>query len=174
MRLIARHGFAAVSMRRIARDVGVQAGALYNYFPDKQSLLARLMLGHMTALLEASETLATRGAPEDRLHEFVRFHIGQNYVRAEAVFVAYMELRSLTPENFASVEALRRRYEDKLVAILDAGVGARAFEVAKPQITARAIIAMLNGVNTWFSDAGPLALDEVQDLYWEMVRKLVS
>ena len=29
-------------MREIAREVGVQAGALYNYSPNKQDLLARL------------------------------------------------------------------------------------------------------------------------------------
>jgi len=45
--LFARHGYAAVSMRQIAGEVGVQAGALYTYTPDKQSLLFDLMRGHM-------------------------------------------------------------------------------------------------------------------------------
>ena len=31
LRLFARHGYAAVSMRQIAAEVGVQAGALYLY-----------------------------------------------------------------------------------------------------------------------------------------------
>ena len=39
LRLIAQHGYAAVSMRQIAAEVGIQAGALYNYTPDKQTLL---------------------------------------------------------------------------------------------------------------------------------------
>ena len=46
LRLFAQHGFAAVSMRQIASEVGVQAGALYNYIPDKQSLLFDLMQAH--------------------------------------------------------------------------------------------------------------------------------
>ena len=32
------------------------------------------------------------------------------------------------------------------------------------KITARALIAMLNGVNTWYRDTGPLSLDEVSAL----------
>ena len=56
-RLIARHGFAAVSMRQIAAEVGVQAGALYNYIPDKQSLLARLMVAHMTGTLPSTQSV---------------------------------------------------------------------------------------------------------------------
>ena len=53
LQLFARHGYAAVSMRQIAGEVGVQAGALYNYTPDKQSLLYSLMHQHMQELLSA-------------------------------------------------------------------------------------------------------------------------
>ena len=49
--LFSRHGYAAVSMRQIAAEVGVQAGALYTYTPDKQTLLFSLMHDHMTELL---------------------------------------------------------------------------------------------------------------------------
>ena len=52
-RLFARQGFAAVSMRQIAAEVGVQAGALYAYTPDKQALLAELLRSHMEDLLAA-------------------------------------------------------------------------------------------------------------------------
>ena len=48
-------------MRQIAGEVGVQAGALYNYTTDKQSLLFDLMKGHMDELLVAwSEEPDTR------------------------------------------------------------------------------------------------------------------
>jgi AcrR family transcriptional regulator len=173
LRLIARHGFAAVSMRQIASEVGVQAGALYNYIPDKQSLLARLMIGHMQDLLSASEGLQAQ-EPLARLEEFTRFHIDQNFHRADEVFVAYMELRNLTAENFAEVEALRRTYEAKLEAILSDGAKSGVFAVPDIRIAARALIAMLNGVNTWFREGGQLSLAEVQTLYWDMVRKAVS
>ena len=127
--LIAKHGFAAVSMRQIAGEVGVQAGALYNYIPDKQTLLLRLMRGHMQTLLSESDELQ-QTEPLARLKEFVEFHIHQNHRRVDEVFVAYMELRNLTPENFAVVETLRRAYEAKLEAILQAGAEKRS---ARPE-----------------------------------------
>ncbi len=171
--LIARHGFAAVSMRQIAAEVGVQAGALYNYIPDKQTLLARLMIGHMEDLLDAYAS-PPDSDPLARLRHFVRFHIDQNHKRADAVFVAYMELRNLSDDNFAAVETLRRRYEGKLEAILKDGAEAGVFELPDVRIVTRALIGMLNGVNTWFREKGPLSLDEVQDIHWDMVRKLVA
>jgi len=173
LRLIARHGFAAVSMRQIAADVGVQAGALYNYLPDKQTLLARLMVRHMEDLLEASADLSA-GSPMQRLQDFVHFHIEQNLNRADEVFVAYMELRNLNAENFATVERLRNAYEAKLEDILAVGARDGTFTLADTKITTRAVIAMLNGVNTWFRDGGELSLESVQKIYWDLVRNSVT
>ncbi len=173
LRLIAQHGFAAVSMRRIASEVGVQAGALYNYIPDKQTLLARLMIGHLEDLLESYEPPADAD-PVVRLNHFVRFHIDQNRLRADAVFVAYMELRNLSEENFAQVEKLRKRYEGKLETILRDGAATGQFELPDTRIGTRAVIAMLNGVNTWFREGGPLSLEDVRGIYWDMVRKAVA
>ncbi|RUX08614.1 TetR/AcrR family transcriptional regulator, partial [Mesorhizobium sp. M8A.F.Ca.ET.059.01.1.1] len=45
--LIARHGYQAMSMRQLAAEVGVQAAALYRYFPTKEELLFTLMREHM-------------------------------------------------------------------------------------------------------------------------------
>ena len=171
--LFASHGFAAVSMRQIAQEVGVQAGALYNYIPDKQTLLARLMIRHMAELLGAWEDDEVAPAMT-RLERFVRFHMEFNYQRQDAVFISYMELRSLSAENFAEVEGLRREYEDCLTNLLAAGRDEGSMAHANDKVTAFAIISMLTGINTWFREAGKLSLAEVQDIYWEMVRKAVS
>uniref|UniRef100_UPI003B522E9F TetR/AcrR family transcriptional regulator n=1 Tax=Roseovarius indicus TaxID=540747 RepID=UPI003B522E9F len=175
LKLFARHGFAAVSMRQIAGEVGVQAGALYNYTPDKQTLLFDLMKTHLEDLLAAQEE-AQAGQPEPfaALRDFTRFHINFHTERPEEVFIAYMELRNLSDENFEVIEKLRRAYEGRLVDILKRGVDEGVFTIADTRVAAMALIAMLNGVNTWFREGGRLSLAEVQDIYWDMVRKAVS
>jgi len=171
LRLFAQHGYAAVSMRQIAREVGVQAGALYNYTPDKQSLLFRLMEGHMAELLSS---WADHRHDEDalsQLENFTRFHIRFHLQRPDAVFIAYMELRNLSPENFIVIESLRREYETTLETILKLGVTEGVLLVPDPKIATLAVIAMLNGVNTWYRDGGRLSLDQVETIYWDMVRR---
>jgi AcrR family transcriptional regulator len=173
LRLFAAGGYAAVSMRAIAAEVGVQAGALYNYTPDKQTLLFDLMEGHMTELLACVTDDAALPA-DQRLHRFVGFHIRFHHARPDAVFIAYMELRNLTPENFARIEALRRTYENGLEQILRDGVAAGVFQVEDTKIATLAIIAMLTGVNTWFRAGGRLSLAQVTAQYRTMVRRAVS
>ncbi|MFU8883219.1 MAG: TetR family transcriptional regulator [Rhodobacterales bacterium] len=172
--LFARHGYAAVSMRQIAAAVGVQAGALYNYTTDKQSLLFDLMRGHMDDLLAARQAVPPAGDPMARLQEFTRFHIRFHLERPDAVFVSYMELRNLLPANFTVIEGLRRTYEDELETVLRDGVAAGVFAVSDTKITTLAVIAMLTGVTTWYRAQGRLSVAEVETVYWDMVRKMVA
>ena len=174
LRLFARHGFAAVSMRQIAADVGVQAGALYLYTKDKQSLLFDLMRNHMEELLDAWAAEPKGGTPAERLEAFTRFHIRFHLDRPDAVFIAYMELRNLEPDNFAVIEDLRRRYEDGLEEILHAGAEAGAFTVPDTKLATWAVIAMLTGVNTWYREGGRLSPDRIEAIYWDMVRRSVA
>ena len=172
--LFARHGYAAVSMRKIAAEVGVQAGALYNYTPDKQSLLFGLMRTHMQDLLAARASHDQTVSPMAQLEHFTRFHIRFNLDREDAVFISYMELRNLTPDNFATIENLRRRYEDTLEAVLRQGVASKEFNTSDTKIATLAVIAMLTGVGTWFRSSGRLSLDQIEAIYWDMVRSSVS
>ena len=172
LRLFARDGFAAVSMRQIAAEVGVQAGALYLYTADKQSLLFDLMQDHMESLLAAWATSAPPAHDaRARLEHFARFHIRFHAARADAVFIAYMELRNLSAENFVVIEALRKRYETELETILRAGQSEGALHVPDTKLAAMALIAMLTGVNTWFRDGGRLSRARVEDIYVDMVLK---
>ncbi len=173
MKLFAREGYAAVSMRRIAAEVGVQAGALYNYTPDKQSLLFTLMHDHMQALLAAVPG-DPKADPLARLETFVAFHIRYHHDRPDEVFISYMELRNLTPENFAVIEDLRRRYEDVLESILRDGMAAGRLHTPDTKIATLAVIAMLTGVSTWFREGGRLSLEDITARYWDMVRGAVG
>lgn len=160
-------------MRQIAAEVGVQAGALYNYIPDKQALLFSLLKGHMDDLLSARSARRMTGSALERLEDFVRFHIAFHLERPDAVFISYMELRNLTADNFEVIEALRRAYEDLLEDILREGRRNGLFAIRDSKITTLAIIGMLTGVTTWYRPQGRLGLREVQDIYWEMVRRAV-
>ncbi|MFP7671757.1 TetR/AcrR family transcriptional regulator [Marivita sp. S0852] len=174
LKLFAQHGYAAVSMRQIAKDVGVQAGALYNYTPDKQSLLFTLLKGHMDDLLDARSRQHQSSDAHARLEAFTRFHIRFHLERPEAVFISYMELRNLTAENFEVIEGLRRQYERELETILQSGRTKGVFDVQDTKIATLAIIAMLTGVNTWYRSGGRLSQDQVEMIYWDMVRKTVT
>ena len=175
LRLFARHGYAAVSIRQIAQEVGVQPGALYNHFPTKQDILKDLMLAHMDDLISSWETEQTCiAANADPLEAFVRFHIRYHMEKGNEVFVSYMELRNLEPENYQLVGAERRRYEAILTDILDRGAASGGYMVEDAKVATRAIIAMLTGIPSWYQPEGPLGPTEIEDLYAALVQRSVG
>ena len=173
LRLIAAHGCAAVSMRQIAAEVGVQVCALYNYTPDKQILLFDLMRTHMDELLTAWAVQDTSGCAMHRLERFTQFHIRFHLPRTDQVFVSYMELRNLTPDNFSVIEALRHVYEDALQDILCSGEAEGVFATADTRVATMALIAMLTGMSNWYHDGGRLSVAQIEAIYWDLVRKSV-
>lgn len=174
IRLFARFGYAAVSMRQIAKEVGVQAGALYLYTPDKQTLLFDLMRGHMEDVLVGWDAQPKSRDPVNLLEEFCRFHIRFHLERPDSVFIANMELRNLEPANFEIVQGLRKSYEDALEAILKAGSETKQFTVPDTKLATMAVIAMLTGVNSWYREGGRLSRERVERIYWNMVRRSVG
>lgn len=88
-RLFRESGQQAVSMRNVAQKVGCTAGALYRYFPDKQSLLLHVWEDDMRFLAE-----------------YVRGAIDQTEDPVEKVrqtFLAYIRYWEQNPEMFCNL-----------------------------------------------------------------------
>ena len=173
--LIARHGYEAVSMRQLAGEVGVQAAALYRYFPTKEDLLFTLMREHMQQLAAAWEK--ARPATDDparQLAAFVANHIRFHVMRRHSTHVSNMELRSLSRERLSAVLKLRAAYEKELRAILRDGAEQGAFAIDDVGLTAMAIIQMITGVIVWFRPDERLSVGEVTQTYLAMTMRLVG
>src|SRR5579859_1550922 len=156
LRLIYEHGYEALTLRRLAADVGILPGSLYNHIRTKQDLLFALVRDHMTDLLaNLDRALAGRTDPTDALTAFVRLHVTYHMERRYEVYIANSELRSLEPANRTSIVALREAYETRLVEILERGAAAGRFQVADIRVGAFAIIAMLTGICAWYRPDGP-------------------
>jgi AcrR family transcriptional regulator len=172
--LFARHGFAAVTMRQIAANVGVQAGAIYNYTPDKQNLLFDLLHGHMVDLLSKWAVELVPKNPIAALDHFVAFHLDFHIKRPELVFISYMELRNLSEENFNAIVEQRRIYEKIIYNLILSGVVSGDFLVPDAKITSLALIALLTGPVDWFREDGRLTSDELTRQYCILTRQALG
>jgi len=174
LHLFAERGYAAVSMRQIASKVGLQVGALYNYFPDKQTILSELLINHMENLLQTWHRQTLPEKSDKLLEFFVDFHIEYHLNRPEEVFIAYMELRNLNSDNFKKIEKLRNKYELILSKILSDGVNKNLFTCEETKIASLAIIGMLKEVNTWYKKDGRISVPEIKNIYQQIVLKAVT
>jgi AcrR family transcriptional regulator len=71
-RIFAERGLTEGSLRDIAKHSGFSTAAIYNYFDNKQHLLAETLVRRGTDLLDVIDTAAASdGSPMDRLHRIV-------------------------------------------------------------------------------------------------------
>ncbi|HUA28003.1 MAG TPA: helix-turn-helix domain-containing protein [Streptosporangiaceae bacterium] len=72
-RLIGQRGSAGLAVRDIAREAQVADGVLYNYFEDKEDLLAHALLAHVAAVMQAAPRMpaAGTGSVQDNLRLFI-------------------------------------------------------------------------------------------------------
>jgi len=171
LRLIHRHGFAAMNLRDLAAEVGIRPGSLYNHITTKQALLFDLIREHMAALLTETDAALAAAGPDamDRLRAFIAHHLLYHFERKQEVYVANFELRALDPPNHARILAMRRQYEGRLIALLETGVAAGELDLGDTHVAAYAILAMLTGVCTWYKPDGRLAKEDLVALHTALV-----
>lgn len=70
--LFAQSGFSGVSMRHVAKAVGISIATLYHHFPDKQTLYLRCIEEAFSNKAEGlSEVLSRHDKPEEQLKQFI-------------------------------------------------------------------------------------------------------
>ena len=169
------HGFEAMNLRDLAADVGLRLGSLYNHVPQKQAFLGTLLEGIMQELmLDLQTQMAGLADPHERLLRFVRFHIEWHTARKKEVFIGNMELRSLTPEQYERVRALRKAYEAYLRDILTDGRKAGLWQLDDPRVTTLALLSLLTGISNWYRDDGRLTQKRLVTTYQKLAERLLG
>lgn len=130
LRLVDAHGVEALSMRRLASELGVDAMAIYHHLPGKQALLAGLVANVFDEL--AVPTL-DGGTWQDRVRAFA--HAYHDLARAHPRLVLYLTT-DLTPGADAVLAANEALY----AALADAGLPSRVIAHA-----ADLLVDYLNG-----------------------------
>lgn len=171
LKLIHRHGFAAMSLRDLAAEVGVQPASLYNHIETKQALLYDLVREHMEALLASADAALAAAPPKalPQIEAFCAHHLLYHFERKQEVYIANSELRALEGANRTRILALRRRYEGRLIAQLEQGVAAGVVAAEDAQVTAFAMIAALTGVCVWYKPGGRLSKQELVAIHTRLL-----
>lgn len=96
-RLMEQEGYAAVTTNRVAELAGVSVGSLYEYFPNKQSIVAATLAGALREIvgevgLSLHAALALPGQPRAGIEHWIRSIVAALEARAGLLRVALGEV----------------------------------------------------------------------------------
>lgn len=154
IQVLRRDGWAKLTTTRVAERAGVSVGSLYQYFPDKRSLVLALMGRYFEVMVTAVEAALDESEDRpnpvrlrltlERLLEVKRAHVGL----AVALRGPMVEL-----DGAGVVRAATARLRDRIAHALGLGAGPRA------QARAAILVAALDGALTLVVTESPEWLD---------------
>ncbi len=170
--VVREHGVAALSLRELARDVGVSHGAPRRHFADKQALLDALAVDGFTRLgTELEEALgAHASAPFDaRVAAMARAFVHFATQRAALLDVMFAAKHAAPGEELLAASG--RAFAATRSLIVE---GQASGELAPddPEVFARALLALLQGVVA-LVNGGMLAADEADATVTDAVGRLL-
>ncbi|UUE19304.1 TetR/AcrR family transcriptional regulator [Microbacterium sp. J1-1] len=150
VRVFARRGFAASSIKDIADEAGLSAGSIYRHYASKEALFDALLEQASSGLVAASAMLSADADPVVLVREFTRVFVTDlmnGNGEAEFFLVINQGFISDTPAGTAErLARTQRPLWDAFEAVVRRGQAAGQFDEGDPvQLTAY-YFAMLSGI----------------------------
>ena len=184
--LFRTHGYAATSVRDIARALDIQGASLYAHVTSKEDVLWAIVDRAATRFEAAAEAAiqerttpgmtrpAARADPITALAALVRAHVLVIAADPGAAGVFVHEWRALGPERRRTILARRDAYEARFRELIERGMADGVFEMTDPVIASTTILSALNGLPAWYDPAGRLSPDRVADHLVDLVLRMLQ
>lgn len=173
-------GYAATSIRDIARALEIQGASVYAHVASKEDVLWAIVdraASRFEAAADEAEARAARtrdGDPVEAIAELARAHVRVVTDDVEEASVFVSEWRSLGPGRRAAILARRDAYEARFRRRIQDGIAVGAFAMTDPALAATVVLTALNGVATWFDPVGRLGPDRIADHLADLVVRMLT
>jgi TetR/AcrR family transcriptional regulator, cholesterol catabolism regulator len=169
-RLFKQQGFAATTVRQIAKAAGMLPGSLHYRYPTKDSLLLALMRRGVEADMACiREAISASRDPMERLRLALRARVRFLLARDSASVILF-DWRSL--KGPAHDEMIRQRdaYEAFWIGLINEAAGAGRLRPGLDLKLLRLLVfGAVNWVALWYSPRGERSPEEIADAFWGFI-----
>ncbi|OBF36105.1 TetR family transcriptional regulator [Mycobacterium sp. ACS1612] len=118
-RLVAERGYLAVRLEDIGAAAGVSGPAIYRHFPNKEALLAELLVGISARLLAGATSVVDQAdSAADALDGLIDFHLDFALGESDLIRIQDRDLQHLPPTAKRQVRKAQRQYVEIWVGVL--------------------------------------------------------
>jgi AcrR family transcriptional regulator len=174
--LFSQRGYAATSVRDIARALDLQGGSLYAHISSKEDVLWNIVSRAAERFHAAVRPIANRPASAaERLRGMAQAHVQVITDDIEHANVFLHEWRFLGAERRVAIARQRDAYEAYFRAVIAEGMANGEFRPADLKMAGLGILSGLNGIAGWYRPHGPLVPEAIADAFADLfLRGLVA
>lgn len=167
-----KKGYNGTSMRDIANAYGCRPSNIYNFFPNKESLLYEVLMDEMEYVVKPIRHLEndTTMSPVEQLRLLIENHIKLTLgYRRTSKLLSDTALGNLSRDKRNRIIKLRDAYDRILRRVIQRGIDSGDFAGVDVKLAAFSIASMVIRSRIWFSPNGRLSVNEFIDFIFEFV-----
>ena len=166
------HGFSGLTMRLLAKELGIEAASIYNHIKSKDEILETVCFDlakeFELAVLEVNDIYFNA---TEKLHMLVTAHVRILCADLDASTVFMHEWRYLPEESRLKFIEKRRNYEREIRKIIQLGIDEGDFDEIDTKYAVITLLSAMNAIVEWYNPKGPLQPNEVADRLYNFIGK---
>ncbi|MEZ4795726.1 MAG: TetR/AcrR family transcriptional regulator [Flavobacteriaceae bacterium] len=147
--LFKKKGYSAVTMRDIAKAMGIKAASLYNHINSKQEILSEIIISLAEQFTEQMKIIKySDDSCIDKLKQIVALHVGitsNNQFGMASLNSDWMHLEA----ELDYYLTLRKNYENDLRSIIVKGIQEDELVDANPEVMLFSMLSTLRSLYIW-------------------------
>ncbi|MBC3847493.1 TetR/AcrR family transcriptional regulator [Winogradskyella echinorum] len=162
-KLFKEKGYSAVTMRDLAKAMGIKAASLYNHIKSKQDILKTIIISLAEEFTEGMQQIqASNENCIDKLNKIIELHVkisSQNIYGMASLNNDWMHLE----EKLDYYQKLRSDYENDFRSILNAGIASGEIVNVKPDVMMFSILTTLRSLYIWIPKKEDINLNDLSN-----------
>ena len=163
-KLFRERGYAAIGMRELAKEVGIEAPSIYNHYKSKDDILREICFDIAGQFFKAfAEIDADEKSATKKLRAAIKGHISVIANNLEASSVFFHEWMFLEEPNLAQFKKQRHEYELKFRDIIDKGIKKGDFKPMNVKLVTFTIFSALNATYDLYRSNEKISHDQLSE-----------
>jgi TetR/AcrR family transcriptional regulator, cholesterol catabolism regulator len=155
-------GYAATSMRDLAKEVGIEPASLYSHVKSKEKLLQNICFRIADEFFDALQNVLEEDvSTEEKLSAAIDAHVGVILNNLDATTVFFHEWKHLSEPSLSEFKTLRNKYEKQFRSIIEAGIESGEFDEVDTHVSIKLLFAMMNTIHEWYNPKGKLKQKDI-------------
>ncbi len=143
-------GYAATSVRDLARESGIEAPSLYSHFKSKEDILMQICFEMANAYMKGLSKAEKAENKEEKLKKAIWEHINVIAKNTNASAVMWNEWKHLKSPYIDEFNRLKRNYEERFQKIILNTGYLREFKEGNSEVITNLLFSSMNGLSFWY------------------------
>jgi len=163
-KLFKERGYAATSMRDLAKEVGIEAASLYNHLSSKEELLNEMCFDIAEQFFQAFKAaIEAEKSSSKKLKAAIKAHIGVIANNLDASTVFFHEWIFLKEPDLSKFKKLRSQYDLAFRLLIQKGIEDKDFKDVNVKLAVFTIISALNATYDLYRSSEKMTQEDIAE-----------